>query len=209
MGVAVIDAAGRNAVVNWAVAGRPLAGQTASGDMYLMKPCRGRVLIAVVDGLGHGTEAAEAAAQAIAALDACAPVSLELLVTLCHEKIAETRGVTLTVASIETLRGEMDWLGVGNVEAVLLPAGESRRRKKAVVLRSGIVGDRLPTLRASTVPVEPGDLLVIATDGVGGGFSDFVDRKAAPRRIAADIIRECGRTSDDALVLVARLKKRG
>jgi serine phosphatase RsbU (regulator of sigma subunit) len=36
-----------------------------------------------------------------------------------------------------------------------------------VLLRSGVVGYQLPTLRASTLPIAPGDLLIFATDGIG------------------------------------------
>jgi len=45
----------------WGVAERALPGQTVSGDKYLVKPLADGVLLAVVDGLGHGGEATAAA----------------------------------------------------------------------------------------------------------------------------------------------------
>jgi hypothetical protein len=47
--------------IEWDVAMRALAGQVVSGDQYLGKPFVNGVLVAVIDGLGHGEDAAAAA----------------------------------------------------------------------------------------------------------------------------------------------------
>jgi negative regulator of sigma-B (phosphoserine phosphatase) len=174
--------------------------------MHLVKTLPGEVLIAVVDGLGHGEGAFEAAEAAIAALDAHPPASVETLATHCHERIRRTRGVALTLASIEPESAQMTWLGVGNVEALLLHAGETGKHEW-LTLRNGIVGDRMPSLRSSTVRLLPRDLIVIATDGVRSGFGDLVEPVATPAQIARGIIIEHTRANDDALVLVARVRE--
>lgn len=51
--------------VEWGVAGLPAKGHRESGDGYLVRPVAGGVLLAVVDGLGHGREAAVAAEVAV------------------------------------------------------------------------------------------------------------------------------------------------
>ncbi|MGA9761882.1 MAG: SpoIIE family protein phosphatase [Gaiellaceae bacterium] len=206
MGVAAIAARGTNAVVDWAVGSRPISSEQYSGDMHLVKALPGEVLLAVVDGLGHGAEATEAAEVAIDALTERAPAPLEALVRFCHERTQHTRGVALTLASIEGDGSRMSWLGVGNVEGVLLPANTDVKRE-TVMQRSGIVGYRLPTLQSSTLPVQPGDLLLLATDGISSDFTDVVDRDAKPSRIADDILGTKARMNDDALVLVARIRK--
>ena len=48
----------------WAVAFRPAPGELVCGDRHLVREQEGLVLAAVVDGLGHGTSAAEAAEAA-------------------------------------------------------------------------------------------------------------------------------------------------
>ena len=52
----------------WGLAARALHGQAESGDLHLVAPFAGGVLIAAVDGLGHGSEAAAAARVAVATL---------------------------------------------------------------------------------------------------------------------------------------------
>ena len=56
--------------IEWDVAQATLKGENKSGDGYLVKPFAKNVLVAVVDGLGHGDEAAAAAKIAVDVLDA-------------------------------------------------------------------------------------------------------------------------------------------
>ncbi len=48
-------------VMEWGVAALSRGGETVSGDQYLVVPIADGVLMAVVDGVGHGLEAALAA----------------------------------------------------------------------------------------------------------------------------------------------------
>jgi serine phosphatase RsbU (regulator of sigma subunit) len=112
----------------------------------------------------------------------------------------------MSLASFDARDSRMTWAGIGNVEAVLLPGGEGAqpRRRETIALRGGIVGYHLPTLHASTLPVSPGDTLVMATDGIHGGFGDGLPAHATPQEIADSILARHARGSDDAHVLVAR-----
>src|ERR1051325_12038793 len=58
-----------SALIDWGVAASALPGQAQSGDSHLVKAVATGVLVAVVDGLGHGTEAATAARTAVNTLD--------------------------------------------------------------------------------------------------------------------------------------------
>src|SRR5882672_4232412 len=106
----------------WGVASRALPGQVVSGDLHLIKPITDGVLAAVVDGLGHGDEAVTAAKTAIAALESHAEEPLIALVNRCHEALTKTRGVVMTLATLRSSQDKLTWLGVGNVEAILLRA---------------------------------------------------------------------------------------
>src|SRR5216117_1053670 len=72
-------------VIDWGVATLALAGEMESGDLHLVKRVGRGTLVAAVDGLGHGAEAAAAARAAVAALDQYAEESLLPLVRRCHE----------------------------------------------------------------------------------------------------------------------------
>src|SRR5437868_5964588 len=55
--------------IEWSVAARALPGQTVSGDQFLVKASNRGVLVGVIDGLGHGSEATRAAAAAVTIID--------------------------------------------------------------------------------------------------------------------------------------------
>jgi hypothetical protein len=100
----------------------------------------------------------------------------------------------------------MTWLGVGNVEGILLRAAPRTGAAERLAPRAGIVGHQVPPLEAAGLAVEPGDTLVFATDGVGGGLAEALIA-GGPRRLTAErIVAEHGTATDDALVVVARYR---
>ena len=191
--------------LDWAVAERLHPGETASGDAALVQIFAGGALIAVVDGLGHGREAADAARTAIETLSHDAREPVLDLVHVCHEALRGSRGCVLTLISIDQENGTFDWIGVGNVEAAVLWTGEAGTiRNERVVPRGGVVGYKLPPLTASTLAFPAGSAVILATDGVRESFSeDFVLND--PAAFTADrVLARHATGSDDALVLVAR-----
>jgi negative regulator of sigma-B (phosphoserine phosphatase) len=173
--------------------------------MHVVQPFAGGVLVGAVDGLGHGSEAADAAASAVELLAGHAGDPVAPLLRRCHDGLSATRGAAISLASIASGDRSMSWLGVGNVEA-FLRRGREPHRPERLLLRGGVVGYRLPRLQAATVFVEEGDLLVFATDGVASGQWDDVRMTGPPSRIADEILARFARDSDDALVLVARVE---
>ncbi len=192
-------------LVHWGVATLALTGQTESGDLHLVAPVKHGVLVAVVDGLGHGEEAAAPAKIAVHTLEQFAEEPPLSLVQRCHAALKGTRGVVLSLARLDAHRGTMTWLGIGNVEGLLHHAHWAERSARAsLVTRGGIVGSELPAVQAAVLPVEPGDTLVFATDGIRSGFSDDVSAREDPQRLADQLLSRYGKGTDDALVLVAR-----
>lgn len=188
--------------LDWGVAGLPFGGQGRSGDDHLVAPFPDGVLVAAMDGVGHGAEAAQAAGISRQVLEAHPAEPVVDLVRHCHEALRDTRGAVMSLASIDTARRLMSWIGVGNVQGVLLHAGASRPEE--LLLRSGVVGAQLPALQAAAIPIAPGDTLIFATDGIEGGFSRSLGRTGSAQAAAESILTHHGRRTDDALVLVAR-----
>jgi len=200
-------AIGQGELIDWAVAARALPGEERSGDLHLVEPFPEGVLVAAVDGLGHGEEAAQAAQTAVDSLIQYAHEPPLSLVRRCHERLMTTRGVAMSVASFARTSHTMSWLGVGNVEGSLFRGNRgSRPARESLLLRGGVVGYQLPRLLPSVVPVGPGDVLVFATDGIGGYPFDGLRITDQPARIAEDILARFARETDDALVLVARYR---
>src|SRR5262245_1791743 len=97
--------------IDWSVASKPKPGQKACGDLHLVKTVGDVVLLAVVDGLGHGSEAISAAQCAVEILEQHAADPLITLVHRCHDALAQTRGVVMTLASVQLAEGTMTWMG--------------------------------------------------------------------------------------------------
>jgi hypothetical protein len=196
-----------SSVLEWGVATLTLAGQSESGDLHLVREVGGGVLVAVVDGLGHGEEAATAAKLAVATLDRFAREPVASLVQRCHEALFGSRGVVMSVAFFDPDRDTMTWIGLGNVEGVLVHENWAERSSRtSLVTRGGIVGSKgdLPTVRPWVIPVQSRDLLVFATDGIRGGFAEDISRSDTPQQIADLLLARYGKGTDDALVLAAR-----
>jgi len=192
-------------VIEWGVASLALAGETASGDAHLVTTTPNGVLLAVVDGLGHGAIAAIAAQTAIETLKANAPESPILLLSRCHAALQQTRGVALSLAQLQPASNTLTWLGVGNVECLLLRGNpEAKPTHESIVQRGGVVGYQLPPLQASTISIAPGDLLIFATDGIRSGFAEKLMVTDSPQALADQILDQHNRITDDALVLVVR-----
>ncbi len=200
-----MSAADSQALVEWGVAARTMAGCAESGDRYLVETFPGGALVVVIDGLGHGNGAAAVAKVAVAALEGHGAESVERLLHRCHKKLSGTRGVVMSLASFNAQEGTMTWIGVGNVSGFLLRAHPGEGRPREVLLpRGGVVGYRLPTLYPVTVSVAPGDTLLFATDGIRSSFTDRLTANGTPQQIADRILSAHTRGTDDALVLVAR-----
>jgi len=191
-------------IIEWGVAARSFPGERESGDGHVVEAFPGGTLVAVIDGLGHGPEAAAATRVACATLQGHPSEPIGALVQRCHAQLRSTRGVVMTIASIDARTDVLTWLGVGNVEGCLLRAGTgAQRQREAVLHRGGVVGFSLPAMRPATVPLAPGDLLILATDGIATGFMEGQHRGTS-EQIASGILDRHGKTTDDALVLVAR-----
>jgi hypothetical protein len=192
-------------VLSWGVASAQLPGEPCSGDLHLVKTYPGGALVAVVDGLGHGVEAAEVARKAVESIEEHPGEPLVSLLKRCDEALHGTRGAVLSLASFDSHRHEMSWLGLGNVEGFLIGApGNGAVERQALVSRGGVVGSRLGSARATTLSVQAGDLLIFATDGIRADFTADIRFGQEPQQMADLILARCTKGTDDALVLVAR-----
>ena len=198
---------GRLGPIQWAIAGRPLPSEHVSGDQPIAVGIdEDAALFGVIDGLGHGPDAATAAMRAVDVLKDARKERVEVLVQLCHRVLAKSRGAAITLARVDFATGTLTWTGVGNVTANLVakaPTGIQIRSSAS--LAAGIVGYRIPEIRpAQVVPIRAGDLIVMATDGITENHLDHIDFAGSATVIAEEILGKHAKETDDALVLTAR-----
>lgn len=190
----------------WGAATLPLAGERECGDQYVVETFDQGGMVALIDALGHGPEAAraaDAAAQALAGNPREDPVTL---MQRCHAALRGTRGAAISIGVVDAIRRTLTWVGVGNVEGTLISADpHAAPQVRELFMYGGVVGDRLPPLSASVLPTAPGDTLILTTDGVGNFRQGLRPDGAQPRELASRILDRFAKRTDDAAVVVACL----
>jgi negative regulator of sigma-B (phosphoserine phosphatase) len=173
--------------------------------LHVVAPFEGGVLLAVIDGLGHGPEAAAASRLAARVLTSEASLDPVELMVRCHEALRGSRGAAALLVSLVDATRTFAWAGIGNVEGICVRRTTGPKVvREALVSLAGVVGYQIPKPLRRQTALELGDLFLLASDGISPGFMDDVAVADEPEEIAATILAKHARASDDALVLVAR-----
>lgn len=181
-------------------ASRPFPGETANGDAWVIRRLGTVFRLSVIDGLGHGPDAAAAAQAALDCLDRIVDPEPAVAIEACHRVLHSTRGVVMLVASIDIVANRLRFAGVGNVEARLqLVDGEQR-----LVSYRGIVGVILPTIRTFDYALTSQWRLLAYTDGIRGRFdmATEIDGETVDSAWAQRFLNCWARPTDDATVVV-------
>jgi serine phosphatase RsbU (regulator of sigma subunit) len=195
--------------LEWSVVSRALPGETVSGDEHVVAASDDGILLAVIDGLGHGSEATAAARKAVEVLSRQPGAPVIELIRRCHDALRSTRGAAMTVVAVNRRERTATALGIGNVETVVV-RGDDRAQpaRESVLLRNGVVGYQLPQLQTSVIPLGPGDVVVFATDGVREDFGDRINAAEPLPQMVNRILEQKFRGTDDALVLACKILER-
>ena len=197
------------AAIKFGIVQRPKQGRHISGDAVFVHDGQnpgseqGRVLVAVIDGLGAGEGAAEASGKAVACIRDHLDEPLAVLVARCHRALRGTRGAVMTLMRIDLAARQVSFVGVGNVGVRSRSAANAQP-----ISGNGIVGFRLPTLREFSYNYTPGDLFVLFTDGVSHHFTlddralSPIDFRGDPQGLADAIAARYGKPEDDVTVVV-------
>jgi len=177
-------------------------GEERSGDKAVFVPFEDGALVAVIDGLGHGDAAADAAETAARVLYEHAEERPQALLERCHAALRKTRGAVMTLAWFDLRARTMTWTGVGNVEARIVRA-DGARQDGPVVL-GGVVGYQIPQVKMATVELRPGDAVMFATDGIDADFTATSALALGAQEQAERILERHGKGTDDALAVVVR-----
>ena len=179
---------------------RPCAGEIANGDRALARPLDDGVLLAVVDGLGHGPDAERAARLALEVLEREPATDPVALIELAHGALRGSRGAAMTVA---IARGRtLEVAGVGNVE-LRATGGVSLSPRPT----PGIVGGAIPQrVRAHAAALSGPARVVIVSDGVARRFEWRTLEPLGPEEASELLLAQHSTPRDDATALVADLE---
>jgi serine/threonine protein phosphatase PrpC len=186
------------------IAERPKIGATISGDSYYVKENESTALIAVIDGLGGGEAAAEAAKKAYDAIDNLAERPLSMIMQAAHTACVGTRGAVVGLLRLDYAQHEASYVGVGNIGIHVV----SRHVIKPLS-RNGIVGYRMPTLMEHKAQYDAGDTFILFSDGISVRFSEspLMHETLAPQALADRVLETFGKDIDDATIVVVRTQR--
>lgn len=183
---------------------RPCQGFTYNGDHYFIKEIGSLYMVSVIDGIGHGKPAAEASDIAVDCLEARWNADVEWFYRTCDQILEGTRGVVIGVAMIDMERDLIEYTGIGNIETQIYVDNSV----ETLISSYGIVGDRrLPHIKIRRAQFPPGAMLIMYSDGISSKFSirEYYGLKDQTAQFIADVLmRDWGRTTDDATVVVVK-----
>jgi serine phosphatase RsbU (regulator of sigma subunit) len=181
----------------------PMPGETQCGDDWVMFPSGGGQALLVVDGLGHGAEAAVAARAAIASAVQSGHLGAEGIIDAVHRALRPTRGAAAAVAVLESDKQMCTFCGIGNIAAIIRVAGKSR----SMVSHNGILGHQVRKIESFDYPFPRGALCVAHSDGLATRWDldTYPGLEARhPSILAAVLFRDNSRGRDDSTVVAVR-----
>lgn len=188
--------------MNLGVISLPYPGEEQCGDRWAIEQRPGRTLLMVVDGLGHGPLAADAALAATRIFTANAHCPPAAILEAIHAGIRSTRGAAVAVAEINRDLREVRYAGIGNISGAIV----TTEARSNLVSHNGIVGLQARKFQEFTYPWPNDALLVMHSDGLGtqwrvGDYPGLFGRD--PSLIAGVLYRDFTRGRDDVTVTVA------
>lgn len=181
----------------------PVQGEDECGDNWAVEITDAGTNALLVDGLGHGPEAAAAARAALVEFDRHSTARPEVVLHLLHTALHNTRGAALSVIATDQDFASARFCGVGNVDGRVVTTDVNRH----LVPQNGIVGHTMPRIQPVDIPVPSNARLVMHSDGISPRWSaDKYPGLLArhPALLAGVLFRDFARERDDATVLVLR-----
>ncbi|HLB69430.1 MAG: SpoIIE family protein phosphatase [Candidatus Methanoperedens sp.] len=190
------------AKMKFGIASRPRHGCKYNGDTVLIKEFDSKVLISMIDGLGHGEFAAVASSRCKKCIEEHYESGFSEIFRNCDLELRKTNGVVMGMMFIDFEQSSITYAGVGNISARLLGT-----KPVHFISRDGIVGYRLPKIREYKHPYINGDTILLYSDGISSRvvkYSASMILKQDVQATADEILKLYGKDEDDATVIVAR-----
>lgn len=177
-----------------------IPGETECGDRWRLATDGRHTAAIMIDGLGHGPLAAEAALCSVKVFLQAPFDAPQSVIERAHRSMVGTRGAA--AACVRTDRdGRVCYAGVGNISAAMV----TLHRSHGLASHNGTLGVRLPRVQQFEYQRPPNSIIVMHSDGLSARWN-LAQKEGLlhrhPATIAAVLYRDHRRGRDDATVLV-------
>lgn len=186
--------------LSFGAASRPKTAGTPNGDSFIIKRWNDTALVGVIDGLGHGLKAHQAATAAKGYVERHFDRPLESIFEGTERACRGTRGVVMALARFDWVADTVTVGSVGNINYTVDGPSEL-----SIVPRRGVLGSNGPSPVVTTVEWAPESRLALFSDGVGSHWqwADHADVRGEPATVVArELLGRLGKDHDDATVVV-------
>jgi anti-sigma regulatory factor (Ser/Thr protein kinase) len=181
----------------------PKQGESACGDDWELQAAKGRYVLLVVDGLGHGPDAAAAAHAARDAVRRDAVRTPAEQIEALHQALRPTRGAAAAVVELKPHAELGTFCGIGNIGCFVRADGKTR----SLASHNGILGHQVRKVQEWSFPFPRRALLYAYSDGMTSrwdpaAYAGLENRH--PALIAGALYRDHNRGRDDTTIAVLR-----
>jgi anti-sigma regulatory factor (Ser/Thr protein kinase) len=196
------DASDNAMSLEYSFFGRPCVGQHVSGDLAVVETRDKQIMLAVVDGLGHGPEAHQVSMRIRDYLISHWSEDVVGTMRKLHDKLRGSIGAVVGMAVIDTHSGLVRYTGIGNTAYRVFGS-----RNVRMVSTAGNLGHQIRSPQVQTHTLTEDDVIVMYSDGIKDRF-DLEDypqlRYQKADTIARNIVDRFSKPHDDAICLVLR-----
>ncbi len=179
----------------------PLRGEMISGDGWCVHETTNGLAVTIVDGLGHGPMANQAAIKALHVFAENYDSPVTTVLQKIHTDLRATRGAAVFL--LATHKDMITYTGVGNISAVL----QTPVKSKVLSSQNGTAGLRIGTIKSLQEEWHTSDYFIFHSDGLSSRWNldtypGFKNKH--PSLVAALLFRDFDRGTDDTTVVVVR-----
>ncbi|MCT4619195.1 MAG: SpoIIE family protein phosphatase [Marinisporobacter sp.] len=179
-----------------------LGDESECGDIGVIQEYDHQCFLALIDVLGHGSEARKIALSAKKYLKNNYRMDLTDMINGLHEHLKGTRGAVAAVCHLDILTGELTYVGIGNITVRIFGTKPTR-----LIPKDGTIGYRMRKPQKHRMKLYPGDTILMHSDGIKEHF-DLINYVGLLREnagsIAARILEYFWKKNDDASCIVLK-----